>query len=273
MLPRPADPAREPFRDRAPVSLPANPIVVIPARLASSRLPDKPLADIHGEPMVVHVWRRAVEAAVGPVVVAAGEAAIARAVEAAGGRAVLTRPDHPSGSDRVHEALGLVDPAGRHDVVVNLQGDLPTLQPTLLGAVLDPLEEPAVDIATLAVEIAEPAERHDPNVVKVAAGFAPGGHTARALYFSRAPIPWPGAEDTLPLYHHIGLYAYRRAALTRFATLPRGVLETRERLEQLRALEAGLRIDVALVDMLPVGVNTPADLARARAMLAPSSST
>jgi 3-deoxy-manno-octulosonate cytidylyltransferase (CMP-KDO synthetase) len=255
------------------VSLPDNPIVVIPARLASNRLPDKPLAEIHGEAMIVHVWRRAVEAEIGPVVVAAGEAAIARAVEAAGGRAVLTRPDHPSGSDRVHEALGLVDPEGGHDVVVNLQGDLPTLAPRLLRAVLEPLEDPAVDIATLAVEIAEPAERDDPNVVKVAAGFAAGSRITRALYFSRAPVPWAGAEGALPLYHHIGLYAYRRAALGRFAMLPRGLLEGRERLEQLRALEAGLRIDVALVDTLPVSVNTPADLTRARAVLAPPSST
>ncbi len=273
MLPRPAAGTRNSYRDRPPVSLPANPIVVIPARLASIRLPDKPLAEIHGEPMIVHVWRRAVEAAVGPVVVAAGEAAIAEAVKAAGGQAVLTRPEHPSGSDRVHEALAQVDPGSTHDVVVNLQGDLPTLAPALLHAVLEPLREPAVDIATLAVEIAEPAERHDPNVVKVAAGFTAGSRIARALYFSRAPVPWPGAEDALPLYHHVGLYAYRRAALERFVTLPRGVLEARERLEQLRALEAGLRIDVALVDTLPVGVDTPADLERARAVLAPLSPT
>jgi 3-deoxy-manno-octulosonate cytidylyltransferase (CMP-KDO synthetase) len=255
------------------MSLSVKPIVVIPARLASVRLPDKPLAEIHGEPMIVHVWRRAVEAAVGPVVVAAGEAAIAEAVEAAGGRAVLTDPGHPSGSDRAFEALQRVDPEGAHDVAVNLQGDLPTLDPRLLRAVLEPLREPLVDIATLAVEIAEPAERRDPNVVKVAAGFAPGRGIARALYFSRAPVPWAGAEDALPLYHHIGVYAYRRAALERFVALPRGALEARERLEQLRALEAGMRIDVALVDTLPLGVDTPADLARARKLLASPSST
>jgi 3-deoxy-manno-octulosonate cytidylyltransferase (CMP-KDO synthetase) len=249
----------------------ANPIVVIPARLASARLPDKPLADIHGEPMIVHVWRRAVEAAVGPVVVAAGEPAIAEAVETAGGRAVLTRPELPSGSDRIWEALQRVDTGHAHDIIVNLQGDLPTVEPSLLHAVLEPLRAPAVDIATLAVKISEPAERRDPNVVKVAAGFAPGRRVARALYFSRAPVPWAGAEDALPLYHHIGLYAYRRVALERFVALPRGELEARERLEQLRALEAGLRIDVTLVDTLPIGVNTPADLKRARAVLAPSS--
>jgi 3-deoxy-manno-octulosonate cytidylyltransferase (CMP-KDO synthetase) len=251
----------------------AKPIVVIPARLGSVRLPDKPLAEIHGEPMIVHVWRRAVEAAVGPVVVAAGEAAIAAAVEAAGGRAVLTDPNHPSGSDRVFEALQRVDPPGAHDIAVNLQGDLPTLDPALLHAILEPLRDPAVDIATLAVEITEPAERSNPNVVKVAAGFAPGAGIARALYFSRAPVPWAGAEDALALYHHIGVYAYRRAALERFVGLPPGVLEARERLEQLRALEAGMRIDVALVDTLPLGVDTPADLARARELLAPQSST
>ncbi len=251
----------------------AKPIVVIPARLGSVRLPDKPLAEIHGEPMIVHVWRRAVEANIGPVVVAAGEAAIVAAVETAGGRAVLTDPGHPSGSDRAFEALRRVDPDGAHDIVVNLQGDLPTLDPQLLRAILEPLADPAVDIATLAVEITEPAERSNPNVVKAAAGFAPGAAIARALYFSRAPVPWAGAEDALPLYHHIGVYAYRRAALERFVELPPGVLEGRERLEQLRALEAGMRIDVALVDTLPLGVDTPADLARARDLLAPKSAT
>ncbi len=252
------------------MSLSANPIVVIPARLASRRLPDKPLADIRGEPMIVHVWRRAQEAAVGPVVVAAAEPAIAEAVRAAGGEAVLTRPDHPSGSDRVHEAVQSLDPAGAHDVVINLQGDLPTLDPAALSAVLRPLAVAAVDIATLAAEISDPAERRNPNVVKVAAVLAPERPVARALYFSRSPVPWPGAEDGLPLYHHIGLYAYRRAALERFVALPPGALERRERLEQLRALEAGLRIDVALVDTVPLSVDTPADLARASELLAAS---
>ena len=251
------------------MTAPRHPIVLIPARLASTRLPDKPLADIHGAPMIVHVWRRAIEADLGPVVVAAADQAIVEAVRAAGGEAVATEPDHPSGSDRIWEALERFDPEGRHDAVVNLQGDLPTLEPKALRAVLDPLAEPEVDIATLAVEITEPEERRNPNVVKVAAGFGPGGTAARALYFSRSPIPWPGEGDDQPLYHHIGLYAYRRAALERFVGLPHGRLEQRERLEQLRALEAGLRIDVALVDTLPLGVDTPADLERARALLAP----
>lgn len=246
-----------------------NPIVIIPARLAATRLPDKPLADIHGEPMIVHVWRRAVEAAVGPVVVAAAEPPIADAVAAVGGTAVLTKPEHPSGSDRVYEALCQIDPDGSHQVVVNLQGDLPTLEPAALRAVLRPLGEAAVDIATLAVEITDPGERGNPNVVKVAADFAPGQACARALYFSRSPVPWPGADDGQPLFHHIGLYAFRRAALARFVTLPRTMLERREKLEQLRALEAGMRIDVALVDTPPLGVDTPADLARARDMLTP----
>ena len=201
----------------------------------------------------------------------AAEPEIVEVVRAAGGDAVLTRPEHPSGSDRIYEALQRLDPESSHDAVINLQGDLPTLAPGLLGAVLAPLENPEVDIATLAVEIADPAERTDPNVVKVAAALSPERSLARALYFSRSPVPWPGADGSLPLYHHIGLYAYRRAALERFVALPQGALETRERLEQLRALEAGMRIEVARVDTLPLGVDTPADLARARALLAPKS--
>lgn len=250
--------------------LPRNPIIVIPARLASMRLPDKPLADIHGQPMIVHVWRRACEAEVGPVAVACAEPAIAEAVEAAGGTAVLTRPDHPSGSDRIFEAVESLDPEGRHDAVLNIQGDLPTIDPAAIRAVFAPLAEPAVDIATLAVEIAETAERADPNVVKVAASFADGAEVARALYFSRCPVPWDGGNAAQPLYHHVGLYAFRRAALARFVALPPSPLEQRERLEQLRALEAGMRIDVARVDTLPLGVDTPADLARARELLAPA---
>ena len=242
---------------------------MIPARLAASRLPNKVLADIHGEPMIVHVWRRALAAEIGPVVVACAEAEVVAVVEAAGGRAVLTRPEHPSGSDRIFEALGRLDPGAAHDVVVNVQGDLPTLDPAVLRAVLAPLAEPAVDIATLVAAISDAEERSNPNVVKAAAVFPQGQRSARALYFSRSPVPWPGAADDLPLYHHIGLYAYRRAALERFVTLPQSPLEARERLEQLRALEAGLRIDVALVDTVPLGVDTPADLERARARLAP----
>ncbi|MEX0922383.1 MAG: 3-deoxy-manno-octulosonate cytidylyltransferase [Rhodovibrionaceae bacterium] len=252
------------------MSLPRNPIVVIPARLASSRLPDKPLADIHGAPMIVHVWRRALEAEIGPVVVACAEPAIAEAVRAAGGTAVLTRPEHPSGSDRIHEAVESLDPAGAHDAVVNIQGDLPTIDPGSIRAVFAPLADAAVDIATLAVEIGDAAERANPNVVKAAVAFAEGADIARALYFSRSQVPWDGGDPRQPLYHHIGLYAYRRAALRRFVALPPSPLELRERLEQLRALEAGMRIDIARVDTLPLGVDTPADLARARALLAPA---
>jgi 3-deoxy-manno-octulosonate cytidylyltransferase (CMP-KDO synthetase) len=245
---------------------PVNPLVVIPSRMASTRLPGKPLADIHGEPMIVHVWRRAVEADIGPVLVAAGEAEIARAVEAAGGKAVLTRPDHPSGSDRVFEALGHFDPQGRHDVIVNLQGDLPMVAPAALTGVLAPLADPAVDIATLAIEILDPAERITPSIVKAVAPLAPDQPIARALYFTRVACP----SGDGPLYHHIGIYAYRHAALARFVALPPGRLEQREKLEQLRALEAGMRIDVALVDMAPFGVDTPADLERARSLLDPA---
>ncbi|MBI4968137.1 MAG: 3-deoxy-manno-octulosonate cytidylyltransferase [Rhodospirillales bacterium] len=242
------------------------PIILIPARLKATRLPDKPLADIHGVPMIVHVWRRAMEAKAGPVAVAAAEPEIAWAVEQAGGKAVLTDPDLPSGSDRVAAALEELDPHGLYDVVVNLQGDLPTLDPAMVKACLEPLADPKVDIATLAAPIQEGRETVDPNVVKVAMGLHAGQHIGRALYFSRLPVPG-GAG---PHYHHIGIYAYRRAALTRFVALPVGVLERRERLEQLRALENGLRIDVALVDTVPFGVDTPADLERARRLLAPS---
>jgi 3-deoxy-manno-octulosonate cytidylyltransferase (CMP-KDO synthetase) len=248
---------------------PRQPIVVIPARLASTRLPGKPLADIHGEPMIVHVWRRAMEAAVGPVLVACGEAPIAAAVRQAGGDAVLTRSDHPSGSDRIFEAVQTVDPDGRHDAVVNLQGDLPTVDPRAIRACLAPLDEPAVDIGTIATLVASEEERQNPNMVKAAVAFAeprPGKPPiGRALYFSRLPVP----SGDGPHYHHVGIYAFRRAALARFIALPPAPLERRERLEQLRALEAGMRIDVALVDSAPFGVDTPADLARARAILAP----
>jgi 3-deoxy-manno-octulosonate cytidylyltransferase (CMP-KDO synthetase) len=245
-----------------------NPLVVIPSRLAATRLPGKPLADIHGEPMIVHVWRRAIEAAVGPVVVACAEAEIAAAIERAGGHAVLTDPDLPTGSDRVHEAVLRLDPERRHDVIVNVQGDLPTVEPAVVRAVLTPFADSAVDIATLGCVIRVEDERYAPSVVKAVAPFAPDaapGSIARALYFTRVTAPG-GAGDH---YHHIGLYAFRRAALERYVALPPGILERRERLEQLRALEAGMRIDVVLVDTVPLGVDTPADLARAREMLAP----
>lgn len=245
------------------MAAPRRPIVVIPARLASTRLPDKPLADIHGQPMIVRVWRRAMEADIGPVLVAAAEAVIVEAVRAAGGTAVLTDPAHPSGSDRVHEAALRHDPDGRHDAIVNLQGDLPAIDPAAIRAALSPLAAAEVDIATLATEIHDEAERQDPNVVKAVLAVPPGAPIGRALYFSRAVVPsGPGAH-----WHHIGIYAYRPAALSRFVSLPPGILELRERLEQLRALEAGMRIDAALVDTVPLGVDTPADLARIRGIL------
>jgi 3-deoxy-manno-octulosonate cytidylyltransferase (CMP-KDO synthetase) len=239
-----------------------NPLVLIPARLASTRLPLKPLADIAGAPMIVQVWRRAREADVGEVVVAADSPQIVEAVQDSGGRAVLTDPAHPSGSDRIHEALGLVDPAGKHDVIVNVQGDLPTIDPASVRAALAPLGDPAVDIGTLAALIEREDERQNPNVVKVV-GTELSPDRMRALYFTRATAPWGDG----PLLHHIGLYAYRRSALLRFVKLPPSPLEIRERLEQLRALEAGMRIDVMLVDTVPLGVDTPHDLERAREML------
>ena len=245
---------------------PVDPILIVPARLASVRLPDKPLADIHGLPMIVHVWRRAVQAGLGPVVVAAADPPIAKVIADAGGDAVLTDPDHPSGSDRIFEALSIVDPGGRHDAVVNVQGDLPAVAPGDLRTALDLLCDGAVDIGTLCAEIRCPDAARDPNVVKAVAPLTPERAVARALYFTRAPAPH---GDGGPFYHHVGLYAYRRAALARFVRLAPGVLERRERLEQLRALEAGMRIDVARIDDVPLGVDTPADLARARALLAP----
>jgi 3-deoxy-manno-octulosonate cytidylyltransferase (CMP-KDO synthetase) len=237
-------------------------LVLIPARMAASRLPGKPLADIAGLPMIVHVLRRAEEAGIGPVAVATDSEAIATAVEKAGGRAMMTRADHASGSDRIFEALGALDPEGRTKIVVNVQGDLPTLAPQALKAALAPLADAAVDIATLAAEIVKPDERSNPNVVKVIGSEVTPGRL-RALYFTRATAP---AGDG-PLYHHIGLYAYRRAALKRFVELPPSPLERREKLEQLRALEAGMRIDVAIVDTVPLGVDTPDDLERARKII------
>jgi 3-deoxy-manno-octulosonate cytidylyltransferase (CMP-KDO synthetase) len=238
-------------------------LVVIPARMASTRLPGKPLADIAGEPMIVHVMRRAQAAEIGPVVIATDSEVIAACVEKAGGRAVMTRADHTSGSDRIFEALQTADPDGRAEIVVNVQGDLPILAPSDVAAAIEPLADPAVDIGTLAAEITRADERTNPNVVKVV-GTPIGAKRLHALYFTRATAPW----GTGALYHHIGIYAYRRAALARFVALPPSVLEQREKLEQLRALEAGMRIDVTIVDSVPLGVDTPKDLERAREMLA-----
>jgi len=239
------------------------PIVVIPSRLASTRLPRKPLADIGGRAMILHVWDRAREADIGPVAVACADAEIAEVVRAAGGTAVMTDPSLPSGSDRVHAALATLDPQGRHDVVVNLQGDLPTMPAEQLRAVIAPLADPAVDIATLVAPIDTDEEAAAPSVIKAACAFERGRAVSPALYFSRAPIP--AGEG--PRWHHIGIYAYRRAALARFVSLPESPLERRESLEQLRALEAGMRIACARVDHAPFGVDTPADLERARRIL------
>jgi 3-deoxy-manno-octulosonate cytidylyltransferase (CMP-KDO synthetase) len=246
-------------------ALPQNPVILIPTRLASTRLPRKPLAEIAGAPMIVHVWRRAAAAEIGPVVVASGDQEIVDIIERRGGRAVMTDPELPTGSDRIHAAITALDPERAHDAVINVQGDMPMLDPAAIRLALAALADPETDIATLAAEISNPAALHETSVNKVAAGFANPAQPTRALYFSKAPVPWGEG----PHYEHVGLYAYRRGALDRFVSLPRGVLEQRERLEQLRALEAGMRISVSLIDpaWLGVQVDTPADLARARELM------
>jgi 3-deoxy-manno-octulosonate cytidylyltransferase (CMP-KDO synthetase) len=240
-------------------------LVLIPARMAATRLPGKPLLEMAGLPMIVHVLRRAEAAGIGRVAVATDTAEIAAAVTAHGGRAVMTRADHPSGSDRIFEALGSLDPGGEAEVVVNLQGDFPTISPDNIRDVLVPLADSAVDIATLAAEIHTEEEALNPNVVK-AVGSPISPRRLRALYFTRATAP----HGDGPRYHHIGLYAYRRAALERFVRLPPSPLERQEKLEQLRALEAGMRIDITIVDTVPRGVDTPADLEATRQLLAKS---
>ena len=239
-------------------------LIVIPARMHATRLPGKPLAEIHGRPMIVHVWRRAVDANAGRVIVATDSEDIAAVVTAAGGEAVMTGHDHQSGSDRIYEAVTKVDPARNAGIIVNLQGDLPALDPSLVGTCIAPLAIAETDIATLAATITEDGERTNPNVVKVV-GTPIGDNRLRALYFTRATAP----SGDGPLYHHIGIYAYRRDSLERFVSLPQSSLEKREKLEQLRALEAQMRIDVAVVDTVPLGVDTPADLERARCLIAP----
>ncbi|MEO1720376.1 MAG: 3-deoxy-manno-octulosonate cytidylyltransferase [Pseudomonadota bacterium] len=248
-------------------------IIAIPARMQASRLPEKPMADIGGVPMIVRVWRQAVKAEAGRVIVATDSDAIATAIRSAGGEAVMTRADHQSGSDRVFEAISKVDPDQNFDTVVNVQGDLPTLDPALVTTVIEAAQPRGTHIATLAAVITDPEERTASQVVKVVGSpIAPdtGGPDAsatlerlRALYFTRATAP----HGDGPLYHHIGIYAYRRPALERFVGLRPSSLELREKLEQLRALENGMRIDVAVVDTVPLGVDTPADLERARSLI------
>jgi 3-deoxy-manno-octulosonate cytidylyltransferase (CMP-KDO synthetase) len=247
--------------DRVPMTNPRI-LVLIPARMAATRLPGKPLLEMAGLPMIVHVLRRAEAARIGRVAVATDSAEIAAAVTAHGGEAVMTRDDHPSGSDRIFEALGALDPKGEAEIIVNLQADFPTITSDNIRDVLTPLADPEVDIATLAAEIHTEEEALNPNVVK-AIGSPVGGRRLRALYFTRATAP----NGDGPRYHHIGLYAYRRAALERFVGLAPSPLEQQEKLEQLRALEAGMRIDVMIVDTVPRGVDTPADLEATRRIL------
>jgi 3-deoxy-manno-octulosonate cytidylyltransferase (CMP-KDO synthetase) len=238
-----------------------NPIVLIPARLAATRLPGKPLADIDGVPMIVRVLRQAEAAGVGPVAVAAGDAEIVEAVEKAGGRAVLTDPDLPSGTDRIVEALGRIDRAGAHDVVINLQGDIPFIAPAAIRAVVDLLAaQPTCDLATVMVAEADVSERANPDIPKVVAAMQPDGRCARALYFTRSLLYGDG-----PVWLHHGIYGFRRAALEAFAATPPSPLELRERLEQLRALEMGLSLWASVIDEAPISVDNPADLERARA--------
>lgn len=240
-------------------------LVLIPARMAATRLPGKPLADIAGLPMIVHVLRRAEAAAIGRVAVATDTPEIASVVTAHGGEAVMTRSDHPSGSDRIHEAMQKLDPEGKTEIVINLQGDFPTITPATIREVLPPFDDPAVDIVTLASQIHTEEEDLAPSVVK-AIGSPIGPKRLRALYFTRATAPYGNG----PRYHHIGLYAYRRAALERFVSLPPSPLERQESLEQLRAIEAGMRIDIMIVDSVPRGVDTPPDLETARSILSKS---
>lgn len=239
-------------------------LTLIPARLGSTRLPGKPLADIGGKPMIVHVAERAMAARLGRAVVATDSDEVFAAVRAHGLEAVMTRSDHESGSDRIYEALLALDPAGEIDAVINVQGDLPTIDPEIIASALRPLEDGPADIATLGVEITEESEKTNPNVVKIVGSPLGSDKRLRALYFTRATAPYGNG----PLYHHIGLYAYRRAALERFVRLGPSVLEKRESLEQLRALEAGMRIDVELVKSVPLGVDTAFDLDRARILIA-----
>ncbi len=243
-----------------PQMAPTNPIVLIPARMAATRLPGKPLAEIGGVAMIVRVWRRAQAAGVGPVAVAAGDAAIVDAIRSEGGLAVLTDPALPSGSDRILAALAELDPDQRHDVVVNLQGDMPFVDPGVLSACVDLLrDEPGCDIATVVAPEASPADHANPDVVKAVMAMAPGARRGRALYFTRSTLYGEG-----PVWRHIGIYGYRRGALERFNAAPPSPLERREKLEQLRALELGMSIWATAVEAAPISVDNPADLEAAR---------
>ena len=241
----------------------SNPIILIPCRMNSTRLPNKPLADINGMPMIVRVWQIAVKANLGRVIVACGEPEISEVIRNEGGEAVLTDPDLPSGSDRIFAALEEIDPSEKHDIVINLQGDLPLLERSTITAAFDLLQNERVDIGTVAAKITVPEEKLSPSIVKAIVAWNNDGITGRSLYFTRAPAP---AGDG-PMYHHIGLYTFRRRALERFVKLPMSPLERQERLEQLRALENGMRIDVALVDTVPFGVDTPEDLEKAKILI------
>lgn len=235
-------------------------LVIIPTRLAATRLPNKPLADICGKPMIVHVWEKAVQANVGPVIVASADQAILDVIEALGGEGVLTDPALPTGTDRVKAAMDLYDPQEKYSHIINIQGDLPTLEPSLVRESLEPFKDPLVDMATLGTLIEDPHELTDTNVVKISLSLGEGKDIGRALYFSRNLIP----SGEGPHYHHIGLYAYTRACLNRYVSLPVNPIEVRERLEQLRALAHGLRIDVKVVKTkAPFGVDTSADLEKA----------
>ena len=241
----------------------SNPIILIPCRMNSTRLPNKPLADINGMPMIVRVWQIAVKANLGRVIVACGEPEISEVIRNEGGEAVLTDPDLPSGSDRIFAALEEIDPSEKHDIVINLQGDLPLLERSTITAAFDLLQNERVDIGTVAAKITVPEEKLSPSIVKAIVAWNNDGITGRSLYFTRAPAP---AGDG-PMYHHIGLYTFRRRALERFVKLPMSSLERQERLEQLRALENGMRIDIALVDTVPFGVDTPEDLEKAKILI------
>lgn len=251
----------------SPRKAPFRPLTIIPARMASTRLPGKPLADIHGEPMIVHVWRRAMESEIGQVVVACDGDDIANAIHKAGGKAVLTKPDHPSGSDRIWEALEKWEQeqpgAEPYDSVINLQGDLPTLDAQAIKTAWNLLEDPGVDIGTLVVPIRNEDEKNANQIVKAVLDLKAGEKKARALYFSRYPVP----SGVGAYYHHIGIYVYRREALAQFVAAPPSPIELREKLEQLRALALGLRIDAAVIDTIPLGVDTPEDLEKARTIL------